>query len=110
MPYFYILKNNSGKYYTGITSSDPEIRLTRHNKGDVNSTKFGKPWKVIYRKQFNSLSNARDMEKQVKSWKGGNAFKKFLSRAAGSSNGRTPPFEGGYLGSNPGPAALDGIE
>ena len=35
-------------------------------------------------------------------------FKKFLSKAAGSSNGRTPPFEGGYLGSNPGPAALDG--
>jgi hypothetical protein len=23
---------------------------------------------------------------------------------AGSSNGRTPPFEGGYLGSNPSPA------
>ena len=26
---------------------------------------------------------------------------------AGSSNGRTPPFEGGYWGSNPWPAAND---
>lgn len=25
---------------------------------------------------------------------------------AGSSNGRTPPFEGGYLGSNPSPATV----
>jgi hypothetical protein len=26
---------------------------------------------------------------------------------AGSSNGRTPPFGGGYLGSNPSPAAME---
>lgn len=46
------------------------------------------------------------MEKRIKSWHGGNAFKKFLRSAAGSSNGRTPPSGGGYLGSNPGPAAV----
>ena len=28
-----------------------------------------------------------------------------MSPAAGSSNGRTPPSGGGYLGSNPSPAA-----
>ena len=30
----------------------------------------------------------------------------FVPRAGGSSNGRTPPFEGGYFGSNPSPPAL----
>ena len=37
-------------------------------------------------------------------------FQRFclVGSAAGSSNGRTPPSGGGYLGSNPGPAALLG--
>ncbi len=29
---------------------------------------------------------------------------------AGSSNGRTPPFEGGYWGSNPWPAAVGKVK
>ena len=29
-----------------------------------------------------------------------------MSKATGSSNGRTSPFEGEYLGSNPSPVAL----
>tara|TARA_B100000959_G_C14901427_1_gene591101 strand:- start:132 stop:356 length:225 start_codon:yes stop_codon:yes gene_type:complete len=32
-----------------------------------------------------------------------------FSKAAGSSNGRTPGFGPGDLGSNPSPAALDGM-
>ena len=32
--------------------------------------------------------------------------KYIVAKAAGSSNGRTPPFGGGYLGSSPSPAAL----
>ncbi len=96
MSYLYILKNKNGKYYTGITNIDPEKRLQRHNKGDVYSTKFGKPWQLIYIETFGTLKEAREREKQIKSWKGGNAFKKFLTRTAGSSNGRTSPFEGEY--------------
>lgn len=45
------------------------------------------------------------MEKKIKEWKGGNAFKKFLSKIAGSSNGRTMDSESINPGSNPGPAA-----
>ena len=39
-------------------------------------------------------------------WKGGNAWEKFVAEAAGSSNGRTSPSGGEYLGSSPSPAAL----
>ena len=80
--------------------------MIRHNKGDVYSTKFGRPWELIYIESFVTIKEARNIEKQIKSWNGGNAFKKFLARAAGSSNGRTADFGSVYLGSNPSPAAL----
>ena len=107
MPYLYILKNERGRYYIGITELEPMERLKRHNKGDVVSTRIGAPWTVVYTENFIILENARKREKQIKSWKGGNAFKKLLSKAAGSSNGRTHASEACYLGSNPSPAALE---
>ena len=107
MPFLYILENLKKKHYVGITNLFPFERLKRHNKGDVYSTKFSRPWNIIWVQKFDNLVKAREFEKKIKSWKGCNAFKKFLSKVAGSSNGRTPPFGGGYPGSNPGPAALD---
>ena len=106
MIYVYILKNRFNKFYIGITKLSPEKRLIRHNRGYVYSTKFTKPWKMVYYEKYNDYKSARKREKQIKSWHGGNAFKKFLDKAAGSSNGRTPGFDPGNPGSNPGPAAL----
>ncbi len=107
MCYLYILQNNKDKYYTGITELLSETRLLRHNKGNVYSTKFGRPWRLIYTEEYKSMAKAREREKQIKSWHGGNAFKKFIAEAAGSSNGRTSPSGGEYLGPNPSPAASD---
>ena len=78
MAYLYILKNSGNKYYTGITEVEVEDRLMRHNKGDVKSTKLSKPWHVVYVENFTSMAKAREREKQIKSWKGGNAFKKLI--------------------------------
>ena len=108
MAYLYILRNYKNKYYIGITAKEPKDRLARHNSGDVISTRSGKPWSLIFTEKFNYLSEARVKEKLIKSWHGGNAFKRFLRRTAGSSNGRTHPSGGWYLGSNPGPAVLRG--
>ena len=105
MSFLYVLQNEKSRYYVGITALPPEERLRRHNSGHVSSTKLGRPWRLIYKESFATLGEARVKEKQIKSWKGGNAFKKFVSTVAGSSNGRTSPFEGEYLGSSPGPAA-----
>lgn len=106
MVHLYILKNNSGKYYIGITSLSLEARLARHNNGEVNSTKFYRPWSMIHSEEFQDFESARKREKQIKSWHGGNAFKKLIGSAAGSSNGRTADSGSVYLGSNPSPAAL----
>ena len=108
MSFLYILKNKSNRFYVGITSLSVDKRVVRHNRGDVRSTKIGRPWFLIYFEQFDTLRKAREKEKLIKSWKGGNAFRKFLSKTAGSSNGRTWAFEAQYLGSSPSPAVLDG--
>jgi len=79
MAYVYILKNKDRKHYIGITEFEISERLKKHNNGGVESTKTGKPWKVIYTENFDSMSKAREREKQIKSWKGGNAFKKLIS-------------------------------
>jgi len=98
MSYLYILQNSSKNYYIGITNLTVEKRLKRHNNGDVFSTKFYRPWRVIYKKYFPTLKQARISEKRIKSWKGGNAFKKFLLKIARSSNGRTAVSETVNLG------------
>jgi len=83
--FVYILKNKKERHYIGITKLKPEARLLRHNKGEVCGTKFGRPWEIIHTEKYDSYKLARIREKQIKSWKGGNALK-LLFRAAGSSN------------------------
>ena len=102
----YILENKTGRHYVGITKLNFEERLKRHNVGDVASTRTGRPWYVVHVEKYLDYSTARLRERQIKSWHGGNALQKLLSKAAGSSNGRTSPFGGEYLGSSPSPAAL----
>lgn len=106
MALVYILENHHGKHYIGITSLSPETRLAKHNRGEVYSTRFGKPWTLIYREKHISIKVARTREKQIKSWHGGNAFKKLVRRAVGSANGRQTGSEPVNPGSNPGPTAL----
>lgn len=64
--YLYILENKNKKHYIGISRLSPEIRLGRHNRGEVFSTRFNKPWKVIYIEVHNNYSEARKREKQIK--------------------------------------------
>lgn len=107
MSYLYILKSDTNNYYTGITALKPKQRLDRHNRGNVSSTKNKGQWKLVYTEFFETMSEARKKEKLIKSWKGGNAFRAFVSKAARSSNGRTSDSESEYLGSNPSLAALE---
>ncbi len=88
--HLYILKSKTRNgYYIGITSLIPKERLRYHNNGKVKSTKHYKPWVLVHTERYKDYKSARTREKQIKSWHGGNAFKKLISRAAGSSNGRT---------------------
>lgn len=106
MVFLYILENNTGKHYIGITSQSLQERLSKHNGGDVFSTKFFVPWKIVYSERYNTYKEARLREKRVKSWHGGNALRKLLDRAVGSANGRQTGSGPVNLGSNPSPTAL----
>ena len=85
---------------------DLEKLLKKHNCGGVYSTKLGKPWRVLYFEEYGNYQEARKREKEIKNWRSGNSFKKLLRIAGGSSNGRTSPFGGEYLGPNPSPPAM----
>ena len=76
MPHFvYILQSlKDGKYYIGETN-DVEQRLLFHNNGFQRSTKNRRPFKLVLFEEFQNRIEALKREKQIKSWKGGNAFK-----------------------------------
>ena len=83
MFYVYVLKSvSSNHYYTGHTSKLQE-RLSHHNSGLVKSTKKYLPWEIVYTEAFKTKSEAYKRELQIKSYKGGNAFKKLINSVSG---------------------------
>jgi putative endonuclease len=77
--YTYILQSQKNyTYYTG-SCKNIDIRLNRHNKGQVKSTKNKRPYKLVYIEEFNSRSEAYGRELQIKSYKGGEAFKRLVN-------------------------------
>jgi len=91
MYYLYIIQSEKmGKHYTGVTG-DLESRLRQHNSGKTRSTKSGIPWRLIYSEHFPTRGDAIARERQVKSYRGGNAFKKLLNKECR----RGAPADGG---------------
>ena len=79
MYYVYILQNNiSKKYYIGATN-DLVRRLHEHNRGQTRSTKRKGSWELIYREEYKIKKETHLREKLIKSFKGGNAFKKLIA-------------------------------
>ncbi len=75
----YIIKSLvSKKYYIGCTNN-LKRRLTEHNNGHNVSTTKDKPWELVHFEKFNNQQEAYYREKVIKSYKGGNAFKKLLN-------------------------------
>ena len=76
----YIIYSGSlKKFYIGQTNNF-KIRLAKHNNGLVKSTKNGKPWQVVRLEYFNTRSEAIRRERQIKSYKSGNGFKKLINQ------------------------------
>jgi putative endonuclease len=76
--YVYILQSLiDNKYYIGETH-DVNERLLFHNKGKQHSTKHRIPFKIIHVEELENRTAALKREKQIKSWKGGNAFQKLV--------------------------------
>ncbi len=79
MQYFvYILQSiKDGNYYIGSTA-DVDKRLRFHNAGRQRSTRNRIPFILIYTETLPSKKNALIREKQIKAFKGGEAFKKLI--------------------------------
>jgi putative endonuclease len=78
MYYVYILRSLKDlKYYIGSTS-DIQSRLRFHNSGKQRSSKRRIPFELVYSEEYKTRHEAELREKQIKSYKGGNAFKELI--------------------------------
>ena len=76
--FVYILQSlKDGRYYVGETS-DVNARLLFHNAGKQRSTKSRIPFRLIHVEEYATREEALKRERQIKSWKGGMAFKKLI--------------------------------
>jgi putative endonuclease len=81
MYYIYILLNEAkSRTYTGVTD-DVNKRLAEHNAGRVKSSQPYRPYKVVHIESFETLSEARQMEKFYKSTTGRRRLKEMLFEA-----------------------------
>ena len=77
----YILQSEkSGKYYIGSTDN-LEKRLIRHNKGYSKYTKNKGPFKIAYKEEFQTRSEAKKREYYLKSLKSKVAIEKLIQAA-----------------------------
>ena len=78
MVYVYILQSSNDKgFYIGITKNFVS-RLSKHNKGQVESTRKRKPFVLIYNEELKDYKSARLREIEIKSFKGGIKFKELI--------------------------------
>ncbi|MBW6492253.1 MAG: GIY-YIG nuclease family protein [Lentimicrobium sp.] len=79
--FVYIIKSlKDQKFYIGETT-DLNRRLFEHNQGWVKSTRYRVPFVLVHSEEVESREIALKREKQIKSFKGGQAFKKLLNLA-----------------------------
>ncbi len=78
MFFIYILRSRADNgYYVGFTS-DLNKRIKEHNSGRTKSLKHRLPLELVYSEEYEKKKDAKAREAQLKSWKGGDAFKNLL--------------------------------
>lgn len=69
MPYVYIIKNVDNKVYIGV-SQKPQQRLDYHNKNrGALFTKNRKSFQIVLLEKYETLTEARKRENQIKNWR-----------------------------------------
>jgi putative endonuclease len=82
MPSTYILKSQStGKFYIG-SALDLDLRLAEHHRGHSPYTRTRGPWLLAYSEHYATLQEARQRERQIKSWKSSRSVQELIDAAA----------------------------
>jgi len=69
MYFVYMIKNSADKLYIGITKN-PKARLYTHNNlRGAKFTKYTPDFKIVFLEQYESMSQARKREIQIKKWR-----------------------------------------
>ncbi len=68
------------RYYIGSTNN-LNRRLREHNRGQTKSTRRTGIWTLVYQKEYLESNEAKKRERQIKAFKGGEAFKRLLKDA-----------------------------
>ena len=73
----YVLLLRTGRYYVGSTN-DVERRLVQHQMGRVISTKGQLPVRLLYVREYATLTEARQMEVHIKRMKSRKYVEEFM--------------------------------
>jgi putative endonuclease len=65
---YILFSETKNRYYIGH-SDNPGRRINEHNSGQNKSTKMGRPWKIVYQKEFQTKSEAVKEEARLKRMK-----------------------------------------
>ena len=76
----YILECSDGTYYVGSTNN-LDRRLNDHEKGQSRYTKSRLPVKLVYNKEFDTLTKARKFEYFIKRQRNGEFYRKLINGA-----------------------------
>lgn len=69
MYYVYILKNTKGDLYAGITENVAERIRVHNSKKGARFTKNKPCFRLVFKEEYGSLSEARQREIQIKKWR-----------------------------------------
>ncbi|MFA6198541.1 MAG: GIY-YIG nuclease family protein [Patescibacteria group bacterium] len=81
MYHVYILHSQStNRYYIGCTNNLTR-RFSQHQKGYPKSTRPGRPWIIIHKEIYPTLSKARQRERFLKNLKSRVILEKYIIRS-----------------------------
>ena len=78
----YILSSKiKNKYYIGSTGDETSERLRKHNTNHKGFTGRTGDWQLVYTETYDTESQARVREKQIKNWKSRKMIEKLIGSA-----------------------------
>ncbi len=86
---YILFSTRRNKYYIGYTGEDIQKRLRKNNTNHKGFTGGIGDWSIVYTESYESESDARKREHQIKKWKSRVMIERLISKH--SSNGSDHP-------------------